>query len=537
MTTFVLVLALAAFALSAYSLAAVGRSTAPRLLGTAPPPPAGGRVLFVDDLLLPGEDPTTVDWAAVINRAQADDAAAQGIVIPGFDSPTPFGFTIHFYPRTYNCRSTIVLRREMRLVGSGGTRHHGTRLQWLHGVTGIYVQYAPPGAYPSGGDGSVIENMTLFGTYGNPDALGGHGVLMQAAAHLRHVLIQYFQGNGIEINSAGGIANNWYLDGTIGDTCGGHGLHVRGNDTNAGTSVACSFSENGLWGVFDESFLGPNTYVGTHTEGNNTRIAGAGAYKGGDNLSQALFLGCYAEKGQDDDRVWSGSRIGPMGMVVQTGVEQDIEGTSIKPGQQGAAGFSSGVLGGAFHGGPRRNNTYGQLGGHPAVFPAAAFSWGVLGDSPAYVLQFEPWTATDGRPGWWTWSRGTGNEGRTLDFSDSTAMETRWATRDPVNYPGTKPQAMNGLLLGGFPVSGSMSTKVFVGLAYGGPPPHGIWHRGDTLREAVARLGKPAEYVCVVDTQFTGTPPYYQDYQETAPAQWAVLGAGGMLVPYDPTTA
>ena len=130
------------------------------------------------------------------------------------------------------------------------------------------------------GAGSVLRGLTIKGSGGsNPHK---HGVRCRAGFLIENCAIAEFPGDGIHIvadvtSPAGsatlGNANQWAIRNVTVNRNGRNGLYLRGGDVNAGVAVQVNASDNGRWGVFDESFLG-NTHVGHHADSNG--IAGAG---------------------------------------------------------------------------------------------------------------------------------------------------------------------------------------------------------------------------------------------------------------------
>lgn len=96
-------------------------------------------------------------------------------------------------------------------------------------------------------------------------------------------------------------ANLWAMYSCRSQENDGHGLYVDGIDTNAGTCHGLDVSNNGGWGVLDQSFLG-NTYVGCHATGNTTGPYGS-SVGNGNQSSVNQFLNCYSEGGGPSSNV------------------------------------------------------------------------------------------------------------------------------------------------------------------------------------------------------------------------------------------
>jgi hypothetical protein len=91
--------------------------------------------------------------------------------------------------------------------------------------------------------------------------------------------------------SESGNANRWKLVNCRFNN-NGYGLLVVGSDVNAGYAIGVNASENGLYGIWDNSFLG-NTYLNLHTATN-----GWGPYLSTSNTAKNVFLNCYSEGNQ-----------------------------------------------------------------------------------------------------------------------------------------------------------------------------------------------------------------------------------------------
>ncbi len=85
--------------------------------------------------------------------------------------------------------------------------------------------------------------------------------------------------------------------------CSGDGFHTSGGDANVGTAIGCDATQNGGWGINDNSFLG-NTWIGCHTSQN-----GAGPFTCVQANARSVFLGCYSESNQTPSLINSPSQV------------------------------------------------------------------------------------------------------------------------------------------------------------------------------------------------------------------------------------
>jgi hypothetical protein len=222
------------------------------------------------------------------------------------------GPEINFPPGGYNCNQTLHIKRQVHLRGANGGLADGqpSRIIFPADVAGIVIHtyntdetgVASP-TRSAGGDGSIIECLTIQGTGGAASAasynVDAPGIWLRARAHLKNVTVRNFKGRGVQIiatSTGGGFsegnANNWHAEYLRIVTSNGDAFFVDGGDSNSGVAIGLDCSINAGWGVYDSSFLG-NTYVGCHTD-----ACAAGAYKTDSTSGRNLLLNCYAEGGQ-----------------------------------------------------------------------------------------------------------------------------------------------------------------------------------------------------------------------------------------------
>ncbi len=221
------------------------------------------------------------------------------------------GGSIYMPYGKYFFAQEISLKKRLHLFGDGDGMDGSalTELRFAPNTHGILVHRHDTNwvnnamaIVASGGtaDGSIIEKLRLRGDLAGTT---GHGIWMKARAVIRDVRIDRFDGNGIYIYASAtnndpdvhGNANCWLVENVRITNCGGNGMHVSGNDGNAGVAIMVDCSGNTGWGFFDDSALG-NLYVSPHSE-NNT----LGPYKTDSaGSSQTTFLAPYSETGQND---------------------------------------------------------------------------------------------------------------------------------------------------------------------------------------------------------------------------------------------
>lgn len=188
----------------------------------------------------------------------------------------------------YMLTQPLEIATGLELMGENGTfRGASASILQFTGSAGIRVQrYNTDGENGvssqthQAGDATIIRNLTVMGDWVSGAANNTmHGIQMRAAAHIEHVNIYGFRGDGIHIFAAagGGIgsegnANQFSIRNVSVNRCR-NGLFVDGPDANAGHVSLSDFSSNRRWGVLDSSFLG-NTYVACHADANTLDVDG-----------------------------------------------------------------------------------------------------------------------------------------------------------------------------------------------------------------------------------------------------------------------
>lgn len=235
--------------------------------------------------LVPEKGEVNVLQAGARGDGVADDAPAIMAAIEAFagvHGSSSQSITVLIPPvdQHYRCASTLNLKHQVRLIGAG---HVNDKAQLIFDadITGIIVNLSNTTMdtidSPSTTTASwtTLENISI-------DSLGGtdataHGIRLRGPAYLRQVVVRGFPGNGFEIrakavnatNSELGNANVFMLESCKSRYNGLNGLHLEGDDANAGSVVNFDAILNGRYGIHDDSLLG-NFYFGLHlaTNGN-----------------------------------------------------------------------------------------------------------------------------------------------------------------------------------------------------------------------------------------------------------------------------
>lgn len=207
--------------------------------------------------------------------------------------------TIYVPPGRYYLSNTFVIDQNLKLIGAGapfGNDLGPSQLVFANNCDGILTVDYRSSPNNKQGSGLVIQDLSL-----KPKQVGvgitGSGISLKTAARLINVMCINWPEHGIKIDASTDYsppsnANVWYLSSCTTTLNNGHGLFVKGADSNAGAAYSHNAIANKGWGIYDSSFLG-NTYVGCHTSDNVL-----GAYKSDNPNARNMFLNCYAESGQ-----------------------------------------------------------------------------------------------------------------------------------------------------------------------------------------------------------------------------------------------
>lgn len=183
------------------------------------------------------------------------------------------GGKLTFPKGVYNCGSTtiavdfpLIIEGEFGSGPSGG----GSVLKWTSNVTGLWIK----GDDSTGGAvGSIIRNLFLKGAYTSTES-EAHGIDVDAKCSIRDVYIEYFAGDGINLDSSGPNTNQ-------NDTEIFHpfirycrnGIYGFGNDVNAVTIFHPEMMLNRRYGVWIKDTIGSTLIGGDYST--NARNADA----------------------------------------------------------------------------------------------------------------------------------------------------------------------------------------------------------------------------------------------------------------------
>lgn len=244
--------------------------------------------------------PATVDVGSPSFGVKGDGTTDDAPSLQAAIASAPQGGTVVLGPNTYRLGASLVISKQVTLVGAGGAGDYAPTALVTDGTFPAVVFQGNPGGWASLRDVAVRASAKVAGVHGVK--VRAHGVRLDG------VNIQGYGGNGIDINAddwpGGSNANNWRVSSCRVVACGGHGLYVRGSDANAGLCDGSDFTANAGWGIRDESLAG-NTYVASMVEAN----VGGALYAA--NAGGSIFLGCYTEGGQPPSHVaYPGAVIG-----------------------------------------------------------------------------------------------------------------------------------------------------------------------------------------------------------------------------------
>jgi hypothetical protein len=241
--------------------------------------------------------------ATIKNQTTTYDAYSA--LITAIDKLPPQGGIIDFPCGKLHINSTVHLKKYVYLRGcsSGMAGTAATVLDFADNITG-FVVHGPTtdasGIAMAGGDasGSIFSHMQVLGNNWCARGQFGHGIHLRARATIEDTWVRGFSQDGIHIEASWngdaatlGNANNWQIRTVrVSNNCA-NGILVKGSDANAGLGIGIDVSDNALWGISDESFLG-NTWVGLHAD-----THGSGPYRTTGLNARSVFVGAYSESG------------------------------------------------------------------------------------------------------------------------------------------------------------------------------------------------------------------------------------------------
>jgi hypothetical protein len=216
------------------------------------------------------------------------------------------GPTIQLSYGGYYVSDTITFDRGVCFQGMGHGYYHNnanSRLYFPAGKKGIVLNSASAtGGILTQASASVIRNI-FMSCAGHGGVTTEHGIELNSPGIIEHCTIHRFGGHGIDIvadiaSVPSGNANAFYLNHCYIYENAMDGVYCQGGDVNAGIGLSLDVSNNGRWGINDNSFLG-NTWVACHAAYNgNLGTSYGGAYNLIGGNSRSVLLGCYSEGGQ-----------------------------------------------------------------------------------------------------------------------------------------------------------------------------------------------------------------------------------------------
>ena len=389
----------------------------------------------------------------------------------------------------YYLSSTIVLTNQVQLYGdtSGYGYTLGPTLIFPAGITGIYA-HTTTGAGNYTGAGSIIQGLSLQGTAGSADAIGGHGIYSQTTILVRNVYIHDFVGNGITINAdtsgSGynyGNANGWSIKDVTVQNCY-NGIYIHGGDANAGNGSAINVTSATNCGIYDSSFLG-NTWLGCQV------VSTGPAFKTDNPNARTLFVGCYAEGGAGLSSILAPSMV--LGGILSTS-GSFVDSTSAFIGN-GIAGY--GLISSVTFNAPTFTLGYSQplTSGTGLSFPdtSGTYSWTFAKQTGSWGYQW----AGGGTPG----------NPEHFSFYDRNATPANGYARDVSS--ASSPTASAGAVGIGQHYFGNNSQMLWRGLGTAAPTT-GAYLQGDIIWNSTPASGGYIGWVCTA----AGTPGTWKTF-------------------------
>jgi hypothetical protein len=246
--------------------------------------------------------PVAPEWFGALGDGTSDDAAAVQAAIDYLVSVG--GGSLMFAPRQYFLSSAIHWDSapiELRGGGSGVQPTGGTTLRFPAGLAGaVNIRNGPLGL----GAGSSVRALRLkgAGAAAVSDAAAvdgvGSGLLLQAnGCRVQDLVVQGFEGNGVYLLTPADRtdvainANNCTIDGLHSWENGKNGFATYGINSNHALIRGVDATNNGEFGVFENSGLG-NFYISPHFAGNVV-----GPIRFGDIARNNRVIAAYKEVG------------------------------------------------------------------------------------------------------------------------------------------------------------------------------------------------------------------------------------------------
>jgi hypothetical protein len=200
----------------------------------------------------------TDNWT-MLNRAMY--ARKEALNVAGYYARTKVYIPAPVTQRWYYCSKTLIDSTGLEFYGDGEL----SSIKFKTGIKGIWITGRVDAYYH---DFSIHGNyQNQFGTTANDN--GSHGIYVQKKAIIERVKIEAFNGDGLHVFAAvpATNANNSTISNVICYNNSGNGFRTKSTDANNITFISCDAALNGIWGVWEGSFLG-NSYWGVHTATN-----------------------------------------------------------------------------------------------------------------------------------------------------------------------------------------------------------------------------------------------------------------------------
>jgi len=192
----------------------------------------------------------------------------------------PYDSTISNPYNKYYFSDSVLIDFSVKIVGDGTYRNPTTKVQFAANKSGFVFKYAygENGIYPE------LEKIRIDGLSATPKNLSKHAVIVNCVVHIKDVVVDAYDGNGIHISACAtppsGDNNNYgnasfsKISGCAAHFCT-NGIFIEGCDASVIDIEDTDLSQNRRWGVFDNGFLG-NKYDHVHTAFNGVpAISGA----------------------------------------------------------------------------------------------------------------------------------------------------------------------------------------------------------------------------------------------------------------------
>lgn len=252
------------------------------------------------DIAVPLQDPNTVnlmsfipegEHAAIYAGSSTYDAGPAIMAAINsrlrVDAPRAVGANVILPNARLWVATTLQIKCKCSLIGGDSglaTDNPVTELVFAPGVAGIVlhryntIDGGLEAVPTTGSDGTILRGFTVTG----PGYASASTIVPAIRARARFfaegVTVRNWRGDAWDVRATmrtgggdvQGNANLFQMNRCAASRVWGNGLFVSGDDVNAGNVIGFNALDNGLWGIYDNSFLG-NAYTGCHTNSNGCR--------------------------------------------------------------------------------------------------------------------------------------------------------------------------------------------------------------------------------------------------------------------------